>query len=168
MRFGLAAAVLSLLALAACTSPKPPPPPARPEAPTPAPTPVPVPTAIPAPAPLPTPLLPPRTAFLTGTVTYRERIALTPQAEVHVELRDVSIQDVPAVTIVKQVIATPGQVPIPFSLEYDPAKILPRRSYAVSARIVDRGQLLFVTDTRFAVLTGAAQEPVEVVVVPVR
>ncbi len=168
MRLGLAAAVLSLLALGACTSPKPPPP-VRPETPTPAPpTPVAVPTAIPAPEPLPTPPLPPPTAFLTGTVTYRQRIALTPQAEVHVELRDVSLQDVPAVMIAKQVIATPGQVPIPVSLEYDPTKILPRRSYAVSARIVDRGQLLFVTDERFAVLTGAAQEPVEIVVVPVR
>lgn len=127
-----------------------------------------VPTAIRTPEPLPTPPLPPRTAFLTGTVTYRQRIALTPQAEVHVELREVSLPDVPAVTIAKQVIATPGQVPIPFSLEYDPTKILPRRSYAVSARIVDRGQLLFVTDERFAVLADAAQEPVEIVVVPVR
>jgi putative lipoprotein len=108
------------------------------------------------------------TAFLTGTVTYRQRVALTPQAEVQVELRDVSVQDTPGTQVAKQVIGTPGQVPIPFSLEYDPTRILGGRSYAVSARIVDRGQLLFVTEARVPVLTGDAQGPIEIVVVPVR
>jgi putative lipoprotein len=101
-------------------------------------------------------------------VTYRQRLALTPQAEVHVELRDVSLQDVPAAAIARQVITTPGQIPIPFSLEYDPTSIQGGRTYAVSARIVDRGQLLFVTDTRVPVLTADAPGPVEIVVVPVR
>jgi len=94
MRLGLAAALLSLLALGACASPKPPPPPPPPAAPTPPPEPPVVPTVVPAPEPPPAPPVPPPTAFLTGTVTYRQRIALTPQAEVHVELRDVSVQDV--------------------------------------------------------------------------
>ena len=168
MRLGLAAVILSVLVLGACASPKPPPPPPAPAAPTPPPAPPVVPTAVPAPEPAPAPPVPRTTAFLTGTVTYRQRIALTPQAEVHVELRDVSVQDVASVPIAKQVIATPGQVPIPFSLEYDPTKIRPGRTYAVSARIVDRGQLQFVTDTRVPVLTGGAPAAVEIVVVPVR
>lgn len=109
-----------------------------------------------------------RTAFLTGTVTYRQRVALTPEAEVQIELRDVSIQDVTSTPIAKQVISTPGQVPIPFSLEYDPTHILPGRAYAISARITDRGQLQFVTDARVPVLTGATPGPIEILVVPVR
>jgi putative lipoprotein len=129
-----------------------------------------VPTAIPLPAPAPEPPVPPPTAFLNGTVTYRQRVALTPQARVQVELRDVSASDAgaPPPPIAKQIIETPGQVPIPFSLEYDPTKILGGRDYAVSARIVDRGQLQFVTDTPVPVLTGGAQGPIEILVEPVR
>ena len=159
------AAVVVAAAFAACAGPKPPPP-APAAAPTPEAPPA-IPTAIPAPEPRPAPV-PPPTGFLNGTVTYTQRMALTPQAEVQVELRDVSAQDAASTLIAKQVIATPGQVPIPFSLEYDATKIRGGRTYAISARIVDRGQLQFVTDTRIPVLTGAAQGPIEIVVVPVR
>ena len=165
-------AILSALALAltltsACAPAKPPAP--APAPPTPAPPPPVLPTAVPSPPP-PAEPVPPPTAFLTGTVTYRQRIALTPQAEVQVELRDTTAPDAAAVSapIAKQLIATPGQVPIPFSLEYDPTRILGGRSYAISARIVDRGQLQFVTETPIAVLTRGAQGPFELVVVPVR
>ncbi len=163
-----AAALLSiLLALEVGCAPAKPPPPA-PATPTPAPPPPTVPTAIPAPPP-PAPPVPPPTAFLTGTVTYRQRVALTPQAEVQVELRDVTApSESVRAPIAKQLIATPGQVPIPFSLEYNPTKLLGGRSYAISARIVDRGQLQFVTETAIPVLTRGAQAPFEIVVVPVR
>ena len=158
-------AVVAILALTACPKA---PPTAPPEPPSPPPTPVPTVVPPPAPAPAPQPPVPPPTAFLVGTVTYLQRVALTPEAEVHVELRDVSTPDVAGPPLAKQVIATPGQVPIPFTLEYDPTKIRGGRAYAVSARIVDRGQLLFVTETRVPVLTGGAQGPVEIVVAPVR
>ena len=160
------AAVIVAAVFAACAGQKPPPP-APPAAPTPEAPPA-IPTAVPAPAPRPAPPVPPPTGFLNGTVTYTQRMALTPQAEVQVELRDVSAQDDASTLIAKQLIATPGQVPIPFSLEYDTTKIRGGRTYAISARIVDRGQLQFITDTRIPVLTGAAQGPIEIVVVPVR
>jgi len=161
-----AAAVLLVLALSACATRKPPPPPA-PVAPPPA-APTAVPPPEPTPAPPPEPLIPPPTAFLTGTVVYRQRVALTPQAKVQVELRDVSLEDMDSTLIAKQVISKPGQVPVPFALEYDPTRIQGGRVYAISARITDRGQLQFVTDTRIPVLTGGAQGPVEILVVPVR
>ena len=107
-------------------------------------------------------------ASIAGTVTYRLLTALTPEAEVQVELRDVSRQDAEAPLIAKRVIAKPGQVPIAFTLDYDPSLIEPGHTYAISARITDRGQLQFVTDTRVAALTGTATAPVEIVVVPVR
>jgi putative lipoprotein len=97
-------------------------------------------------------------------------MALTPQAEVQVELRDVTESDSAsaAIPVAKQLTATPGQVPIPFSLEYDPTKIVGGRSYAISARIVDRGQLQFVTETPIPVLEGGPPAAVEILVVPVR
>jgi putative lipoprotein len=165
MRARGAAAFLLVFALAACAGPKPPsPPPPAPLEPAPTAPPPPVRTpAVPPEAPVASP-----TAFLTGTVVYRQRTALTPQAEVQIELRDVSIVDTDSVLVAKQVISTPGQVPIPFSLEYDPTRITPGHTYAISARITDRGQLQFLTDTRIPVLTGGAPGPIEILVVPVR
>jgi uncharacterized lipoprotein YbaY len=64
-------------------------------------------------------------ATVTGTVFYLQRILLPPDAAVEVKLVDISRQDAPAVTISDQKITDPGQVPIPFELPYDPAKIDP-------------------------------------------
>ena len=164
MRLCAPAVLVATLIVAACAGRQPQAPPAAPPVPEPTPFPTAPPrTAPPAEAPMPAP-----TAFLNGTVTFRQRMALTPEAEVQVELQEVGASDADAVLIAKQVIATPGQVPIPFSLEYDPTKVMPGRRYAVSARIVDRGQLLFVTETRVPITTWGATGPLEIVVVPVR
>ena len=40
----------------------------------------------------------------------------------------------------QQVITDPGQVPIRFSISYDPSKIVPNHTYAVQAVISDRGR----------------------------
>lgn len=96
---------------------------------------------------------------LVGSVSYRERIALTNEAELVVTLEDVSRQDVAATILASQHIADPGQVPIRFELEYDRDAIDPRMSYVVRARITDRGRLLFTTDTAVPVLTrGGGRE----------
>ena len=58
-------------------------------------------------------------ASVSGTVTYRERIALTPGATVEMELRDVSLADAAAPLIARQTISDPGQVPIEFKVEYN-------------------------------------------------
>jgi putative lipoprotein len=159
---------LSVVALSACVGGKPP----ADSSDVPAPAATPAPAAA-APAP-PTPAIsepsatPRALATVSGTVTYRLRIALTPEAVVQVELRDVSHQDVEAPLIAKQVITRPGQVPVAFSLDYDPTAILPGHLYAVSARIQDRGQLAFVTETPVPVLEAGATTPPEIVVGPVR
>jgi putative lipoprotein len=124
-------------------------------------------TPVPVVLPPPTPLTG-ATETITGTVTYRQRIALTPEAVVQVELRDVSRQDVEAPLVARRIIEKPGQVPVAFTLDYDSGLIDPRHTYAVSARITDRGQLQFVTDTRFPVITNGAPSTADVVVVPVR
>ena len=89
---------------------------------------------------------------LTGTATYLQRIALPPDSRLVVTISDVSLADAPSTTIAETETATEGrQVPLPFSLTYDPARIEPRRTYAVSARILDgQGQLAWITDTRNA------------------
>jgi uncharacterized lipoprotein YbaY len=108
-------------------------------------------------------------AVLTGTVTYRQKIALPDNAIVEVTLADVSRADAAATVIATQTIETLGaQVPIPFELTYDPAAIDPRMTYAVSARITVDGKLTWINDTRFAVLTrDAPVTGVDIVVIRV-
>ena len=53
---------------------------------------------------------------ITGTVAYRERIALPPNAVVTIALEDVSLADAPAKVLAKQTFETEGkQVPLSFS-----------------------------------------------------
>ena len=94
---------------------------------------------------------------LNGTVTYLQRIALPPNAIVEVSLQDVSKMDAPAEVIDSVTIPTAGrQVPIPFTLRYDPAQIDERYTYTVSARITVDGVLTWISTTQHPVLTGRA------------
>ena len=90
---------------------------------------------------------------VTGQISYRERMALPPTAQVQIQLSDVSLMDAPSRTIAEQSFAADGrQVPFAFSFTVDQNKLDPRHSYAVSARITDAsGRLMFITDTRNSV-----------------
>jgi putative lipoprotein len=112
------------------------------------------PSSTPAPAPAPNPPAGASSLRVTGTVAYRERIALDPSAEVVVQLLDVSRMDAPSVTLAEQRIKANGkQPPFAFELKVDAARIDPRMRYAVSARILRGEQLLFINDTQYSVLT---------------
>ena len=80
-------------------------------------------------------------AQVTGSVTYLQRIALSPAALVQVELVDLSRADAPAVVLAEETIRPEHQVPIPFELVYDRSKIDPARRYGVQARITDGDRL---------------------------
>ncbi len=95
---------------------------------------------------------------ITGTVAYRERIALPPNAVVTVTLQDVSLADAPAKVIAKQTFETEGkQVPFAFELNYDSNDIQAKHTYSVRARIDVEDKLRFISDTRYAVITDAEQ-----------
>ncbi len=113
----------------------------------------------------PLPAEPALTGKVTGSVTYRERIALPPDAVVEVALLDVSRMDVAATTIAQQIIVPLHDVPIPFELDYDPAAIDARLVYAVRATIRRGGNALFVTDRHYPVLTRGHPETVDLVLV---
>lgn len=106
---------------------------------------------------------------VSGTVTYRQRIALPEDAVVEVRLQEVSRLDAPAVTIAEQIIETEGQqVPFAFTLDYDPSDIDPRYTYVVQARILVDGELQWINTTAYRVITQGAPNTVEVVVSPAR
>lgn len=104
-------------------------------------------------------------ARVTGTVSYRQRIALTPGAVVEVKLLDVSRADAPSITIAAQTIKPAGkQVPIAFDLAYDLGRIDPRGRYSIQVRILDRNKLRFTSTDAYLVITGGHPHKVNVIV----
>ena len=105
-------------------------------------------------------------ASVSGTVTYRERLALTEDAMLIVDLRDVSYADAAAPLIARQTIDGPSQVPIKFKVEYSRQDIESRNRYSISARIVESdGRLAFTNDTAYDVITHGKPSKVDMLLV---
>jgi putative lipoprotein len=94
-------------------------------------------------------------AVVRGTVAYRERITLPPDAVVEVWLRDVTPGIIVAqVLLGEATVRSEGrQVPIPFELRYDASRIEREHDYAVQATIQSGGRALFESPTDQRVIT---------------
>jgi uncharacterized lipoprotein YbaY len=100
---------------------------------------------------------------VTGTVSYRERMALPADAVLEVSLKSVApAGGDPEVVGVARVLKV-GNVPIPFTVEYDRAAIDEARDYVLRARITSGGRLLFWNDAGEPVLTRGHPAPVDLV-----
>ena len=106
-----------------------------------------------------------KSATVTGTVTYRERIAMPLDSVIEVQLLDVSLADAAAVTIAEQAITPEHQVPISFELNYDPLVIDERMRYVVRATISHAGKIMFTTDRSYPVLTDGNPTHINLVLV---
>jgi putative lipoprotein len=107
------------------------------------------------------------TASVTGTVTYREKIAMPQDAVVIVQLQDTSLMDVPAVDIGAQVIEGAGTVPVHFSVGFDPAEIIDNHTYSLRATITSGDELLWTTDTAYPVITRGNPPTAELLLIAV-
>jgi putative lipoprotein len=101
---------------------------------------------------------------IEGSVWYRERMALPPNAEIHIFLEDIARMDVPSEVIATTRIVPQGGPPWAFSLAYDPRKLHDRGRYVLRARIEAGGQLLFISTRQMPAFDGSAGSPVEILV----
>ncbi|WP_424363029.1 YbaY family lipoprotein [Methylocystis parvus] len=101
-------------------------------------------------------------ASVTGSVTYRERIALPQGYVLRVELRDISRQDAASEEIASIEMRPRRQVPIRYALRYDPRRIDPAHMYSVSARILIDGRLAFISTRINSVLTRGASNKADI------
>jgi putative lipoprotein len=100
---------------------------------------------------------------LTGTATYRERMALPPDATFEVMLQDVSLAGAPAKIIGRSILDPAGQPPFHFGIAYQDMAIQHNHRYAVRAVVRHRGTLLFTTDTHVAAFNGSGPLSIQMV-----
>jgi len=103
------------------------------------------------------------TATVRGEITYRERIAVPPGAQLEVLLLDVSRADAPSETIGGVTLSDIGQPPYPFEIAYRPEQIIASHTYVVQARLTHQGRLLFITDQAYPVITRGHTTEVQIV-----
>jgi putative lipoprotein len=102
------------------------------------------------------------TMHLDMTVTYRERIALPPDAVLEVELLDTSRADAPSVRISSQRFKLTG-VPRTVEIAYDTDLIEERLTYTVAAKIISDGNVMLRSTTATPVLRRGAPKSTEIV-----
>ncbi len=107
----------------------------------------------------------PGMTIVNVTALYRERIMLAPGHVLNVRIEDVSLADAPARVVADTSEPLNGRAP-PYAvtLGFPTAQIDQRHTYAARAEIRDAsGRLVFVTDSRHAVLTNGAPTFAEIV-----
>ena len=105
----------------------------------------------------------PSFATLSGTISYRERIALVPEAVVVIQLLDLSAGGQEANIVGEERLERPGQVPIRFDLKYDAGAIVKGHRYGLTARIFSGQRLLFATRDPDPVLSGGRSASVDLI-----
>lgn len=107
-------------------------------------------------------------ASVTGTVSYRQRIALPPGAILEVLLLDTSRANEPPLVLTRKEIRPTTQVPISFTLPYDPGKIDESHTYALRARILVKGRVWAMNTLHDRVITQGNPTEVAIIVEMVR
>jgi putative lipoprotein len=90
---------------------------------------------------------------ISGTVAYRQRMALPTNAVILVQLVDITNSQAQPFVIAQQSLNLgQRQVPVPFSLKYDSKKLEPNHTYGLSAKITVDDKVWFATETPHPVL----------------
>jgi putative lipoprotein len=104
-----------------------------------------------------------QTRRLSGTVLYRERIALPPEAALTVRLGVMTGTELGGRLIAEQIVSPAGQVPIAFAIEFDPAELPADARIGIDASITLADRTLFRTAE--AIPLPPSDDPIEILVV---
>lgn len=108
----------------------------------------------------------PNRSIITGTVFYRERIALPPRCVLSVELVERSRSGRRVRTVDSRRMAVGGQNRLAFEFNYNPRDIDPNRRYTVEASIRDDARTIMHNRDTYYVLTDNAPSHVDIRVRP--
>ena len=101
---------------------------------------------------------------IVGSVWYRERMLLPPNAEILINLEEVARADAPSDLISSTRFAPEGGQPWAFSLQYDPAKLHDKGRYVLRARIEADSRLLFTSTEHIPAFDRVPEEPLKIMV----
>jgi putative lipoprotein len=100
-------------------------------------------------------------ARIEGSVIYRERMMLPPEAQIEVQFQDISQADAMASVLATVQLTSRGGPPYAFAIDYDPGRIDKRRRYALRASISVGDSLMFTSTDYIDAFSG---NPVEILV----
>ena len=95
-----------------------------------------------------------RYSRIDGNITYQGSYQLPRDSVATVELREILRPGAPAVTIARKQITNITTVPVQYVLDYDPSLIDPRRSYVLSATIMQGNRTLYDTRRQVPVINN--------------
>jgi len=95
----------------------------------------------------------PTLAALTGTLTFTSSAALPAGAILDVRLNDTTIITAPTIVAAAQSELTKQSGALPYTLNYDPALIDQKRTYALAARLLINGRVVYASSDDIAALT---------------
>ena len=90
---------------------------------------------------------------IRGSVSYAEKVALTADSVLVVELNEVNSHGEIKGIVSKTRIVNPGQVPIPFEINIPAGEVRNVKHYGVNARVEHDGRVLFDQQEPYPVLT---------------
>ena len=108
-------------------------------------------------------------AVVMGNIFSQIGAEIPEDAQIYVQLNDVSLADAESTPIAEQVLTGVTQFPIPYLVKYNPREILDNHTYAIGVRIEDpEGNLLLINPSAYHVITNGNPSQVDVMVEAVR
>ena len=106
---------------------------------------------------------------ISGEIILQEGEELSKHARIVIQLLDVSIADTAAVKLSEEIVEDVNEIPIPFTIDYDPALIEPSHRYAIAVDIYERqenglSRRVFRNTQHYPVITGDGAEYVQIMV----
>jgi putative lipoprotein len=105
----------------------------------------------------------PHFAKITGKVTWTERVEINPDAELIVQMEDVTRPGVRPEPVAMARDTTLGSPPISFELQYDRRVVAEDRRYRLSAMVRQEGETVLASQEPIPVLTHGAPDHAEFV-----
>lgn len=103
-----------------------------------------------------------RYAKVSGTIALNDRRALSPNATVNVELREIVRPEAPPVTLASAKVTETRKYPLPFEIEFDPMQIDSRRNYVVYANVVENNRTVYESTEQYRVLNPTQPKTVAI------
>ncbi len=99
---------------------------------------------------------------IQGSLFYRERMMLPPDAVAIITLQETSRADASAIIMSSMAIGEANRTPLSFQIPYNKSDILDNNRYSLRACIMSQGTLLFSTTNAYPVLRKGQADPASV------